>query len=1290
MRLTDQLAALTPQELAAVGRRLPPLPAIVRRLWTASALAPEAGLYNVVEAFELTGAVDVPALRRALDTLYARHSGLRAVVVDRFDEPRMAGLPAQGGFPFEEEDLRASPDRVPDAVRACAAQPFDLANGPLVRARLIRRGPAEAVLVLALHHLVCDGESMQVLLAELSAVYAGADPATLPAPSAAVAAQRALEAAPAAQREADLAYWRARLADLPDVPVLPTDRPRDARDGFAGRRVAVPLPAQWTDKARRAAAASGASLFDLALAAFAAVLARFCAAEDIVIGTTVNMRAEARAEGTVGFLMRTVPLRMEAPPDATPAELLDAAHRTVLGALSHSGVEFDDIVAAVGRSGTGTAPVFQAALELHHGDEPFVLAGLVVRPYLVDRVDAKFDLTLHLAAAPSAPSFLEYAVELYSEQTASALAGAVGAALTALADGYAGPLRRLPLLTDEAQQSLVARLGAGSPLPERFRGTLPERVRDRAAAHPDRPAVLGSESGGAAVDYRTLVVTADALGHRLVAAGIGPGDRVAIALPRSTGQVVALFGIWAAGAVCVPLDPALPAGRRERMLRTAGVRAVVADPDTERLGWSGLPTVGIPESGADAPTGRSPRPSDAAYVIFTSGTSGDPKPVAVRHDSLTAFGAAMDELVFGSLTEGSTVAMNAPLYFDASMQAVQLLGDGHPVLVVDDKSRTDAVLFVELLAAHGVHAVDCTPTHAEALADAGLLDAGRTGLRILVLGGEAVRPELWRRLSAAAGLTAVNVYGPTEFTVNATGCRIDASRPRPTIGRPLPGCRVEILDEALRPVPPGFPGEIHLSGPQLAIGYLGQPARTADRFVPGPGGRRWYATGDVGRWNADGEIDFLGRADAQVKVRGYRIELTEIESVLRTVPGVLDAAVTVAGAESRSPRLAAFLVSAEPDVADAAARRLAAELPAHLVPSAFHRCDRLPTTANGKLDRRALARLAVAPGPAADVAPTEATGLADGTQARLASLWAELLGVAVDRPDVDFFGSGGNSLQFTALLRRIRQAFGVQLSAHVAFRARTLATMADAIDGLLRRTAPAQTDDRTLVVAVAPGSGTPLVVMHPLGGSVLSYAPLVSLLPRGVPVWGVRSPSVAGAGPEPRDVAELVQRYTDELLRTVRAPAVNLFGWSLGGLIAVAVAAEVERRGGPRVGFTELWDCGLGTADEYSDAQLRALAQDAAAGEGGGSAPDEEQVERRLRTMAAQTSLFRTWSPTPVGCTLHVVYAAESLRSGAVTQTDWGPYTRAGATHRVVPTDHHGIVRFPAVADAAAGLIERC
>lgn len=1268
-----------------------PLPAIQRPLWLACE-ASETPVYNEAEAFRLTGAVDPDAFRRALDALYHRHAALRTVVVtDAAGLPEVAVLPP-GPFPLEQLDLRdqslSEARRLGEqAAEATVRRMFVLDTGPLVRGSLIRCADEEWIFVLVAHHLISDDDSVRLLLEELSLLYRGGAPA--PPPGAPFRAQRSLEL-PASdpQRAIDLEYWTRKAGMFAGMDI-PTDRPAPDRPSYAGSRRPLPMEAGWFQRVQPAAMRLHVSPFAVVTAALSVVLARLGQTEDVAVATTVNMRAEADAEDVVGYFLKTIPLRLRVDENGTVAELVRQAHESVMEAIAHTSVEFDEIVSAAGRAESNRSSPFRVALELHYEAGELRLPDVTTTRLPLHAGTSAFDFTFHVYAMPGMSGFLEYSTEKYDEATAGSVAGAFAALVEQLCAGTDRPVADLTL-EDVSDAAVLAKWESGPALDETALSPLPDAVRERAALHPDRPAVV---CGNETVTFAQLVHHADVLGAALAAAGVSRGEVVGVAVRRSASQIAAAFGAWSAGAVCAALDPDLPEDRLRRMMRTAGIRTALVDAHTAaRPAFAGVIKISAhlddrtaPRPG-DGPVVK-PRADDTAYVIFTSGTSGDPKAVEIRHGSLAAFGQAMDRLIFHELPGHARVAVNAPFSFDASWQGTQLLRAGHTIYPVPDAVRADSEAMVDFLREHRIEVLDGTPTHVAALVDAGLLELSGRMLRVVVVGGEAVPPGLWQALGAA-DLRAVNVYGPTEFTVNATACVIESGEPQPHIGRPLAGVTARVLDPQKRRVPVGFPGELHLSGPQLAVGYAGQPERTAERFLTSADGSRQYVTGDLVRWRGDGSLNFLGRRDGQVKLRGYRIELAEIARVLRSAPGVVDAAAVVVGQGSPSAVLHAALVLGEPAPELSAVRAFAAtQLPGYMLPASFAVLPELPRTTGGKLDLAAVAASArSAPSVPSVSAPSTSTAR------RLAAIWAALLGCGSVRDEDDFFALGGNSLFASRLVRRVETELGIRLPLQTIFGNRTLAAMADALDSRTAAGTP-RGDSRDLVVPLVTGNGAPpLVMLHPLGGTLFAYQPLLRLLPPEVPVWGVRSPTAAGDGEEHPDVTSMVRSYASLLCERLPGRRANLFGWSLGGLIALAVAAELEKRGF-RIEFVEIWDVGAGTEEALDESEMvrsavRAVYGDAAPPQHAAVA-DDRLLQASLQVIRHQTALFHNWQPASIQADVHVVYAEPSLRDGSVVRTDWGRFAAGRWTEATVPAGHYEMMRDPAVAEAARGLLAR-
>lgn len=1270
MRLSDRLDALSEENLAALERRLDPLPAAIRRIWTASVLSPDPSAYNVVECYDLTGSMDPANLGAALNSVYERHRVLRMVVVDRFSPPRATFLPASGGFPFEFVDAREQGEGDRSAmVEEFAARSFDLANGPLVAALLLRSGDEQWRLCLNMHHLVCDGRTLQIFLDEVSEHFAGRG-AALDPPTDGFAAMARLSVP--GDREDDLHYWKTELEGVPESLAVDATQFGGDRMATSAERISIPIPAETLALAKERAAAASVSLFEWCLTATTICLARqLSTADDIMVGTTVDRRDTVAADDALGFFMSTVPLRMRCRRDQPVSALLHEARHSVVGALSHHEVDFDGLVTAIGRSGEGAQALFPVALEVHHG-AAWRLGDLLTESVLVKNAGNKFDLSLHLSA-DGGPHYLEFATGVISHLVASSFADSFVAVLQEMNSDLSKLVEDVRLLSERAALQLASMGHPVASVPTAR--PLPVEVQGLALGAPDLPAVSDAPLPlRNTVTFGQLTRRAWALAHQLVDAGVQPGDAVAIHLPRGVGQIVALFAIWGCRGVAVPVDRNATRGRLASLLSGVGCRHAITESSRSADELPpGVQSWALQDSrrmDLYAPP-RISQPEDIAYAIFTSGSTGIPKAVAVTHESLSSFSEAMDALVYSDLPSRSIVAMNAPLVFDASLQAVQLLRHGHHVVVVDEGTRTDAQEFVEFLRKCKVASVDAVPTHVEALRQAGLLE-GTPAVPHLVIGGEAVSADLWQAL-ASSPTAAFNVYGPTEATINATAARI-SEHELPTIGRPLPGVEVRILDGNRQVLPAGMPGELHVSGTQVACGYLSNPAATAAQFWVGEDGDRWYATGDIARWTADGTLQFLGRRDSQVKIRGFRIELEEVEAALSAAAGTSEAIVIPFPAE-RPTHLLGALAGAHGIDFEKVLQDLGQTLPAHAVPHRLAALDRVPLLPNGKLDRRGAVALALEhlSAPATDTA-------LDHASSKLAALWDEVLPDKVVKRSDDFFALGGTSLSLTRLIRRIRQEYGVAPPPHQVFRARTLGEMSDLLNAGRSgaRTGPAS----PILVSLKHGSGRPLILIHPLGGGLTSYGPLLSLLSRcESPVLGIQSVATAGADREPDDVQTAIRMYARAVEEFGVADGVNLLGWSLGGLVAVALAAELESRG-IEVGWCELWDCGLGTSKPYSEAELEELvarpAQD-----------DPRTRQRHMSTIVSQTSWFDGWVPDEIRADLHVVYAAQSVADGSVTLSDWRSHTSGVVVERHVLTDHYGMVDFPSVRHSAEGLMSR-
>ncbi|MFD8317391.1 amino acid adenylation domain-containing protein [Kitasatospora purpeofusca] len=1044
-----------------------PLSSAQRRLWLLDRMEGPSALYNMPFALRLTGLLDRDALTAALTDLVARHESLRTVVAEHEGEPYQRILtPAEAAVPVELLDC--APESVEAEVDRAGRRPFDLAAEPPVRVTLLRVSEYEHVLVVALHHIAGDGWSMGPLLRDLTEAYTlrlGGEPPVLE-PLAVQYADYALwqrellgdEADPQSLVSRQLAYWRQTLADLPEEIALPADRPRGARAGHRGDRVALPIDAGLHAGLVALSREHRVTMFMTLQAALAALLTRLGAGTDVPIGSVVAGRSDEALDELVGFFVNTLVLRTDTSGDPAFAELLGRVRETGLGAFAHQDVPFERLVEELNPARSlARHPLFQVAMVLQSTDEgELELPGLEVEALASDTGVAKFDLNVTLEeffGPDGAPAGLDcgidFATDLFDRETVEAIAARFGRLLAAVVADPTASIGRVELLDGAERAALLApaaALPADLPL-------VPAAFAAQAAATPAATALV---FGGLRLSYAELDARANRLAHGLLAAGIGPESVVALALPRSAETVVAQLAVLKAGAAFLPLDAEYPLERTAHMLADARPAAVLSTaewPLPEALeGQTVLPADA--EAWSEQPAGAPPLrigAAHAAYVIYTSGSTGRPKGVLVSHGSIAALLAQHRAETFAGAERRPgrpSVALTASLCFDASWDSLLWMVAGHELHLIGDELRRDAAALVRHVRGTGITVVNVTPSYAEQLLAEGLLDEdGEDGTApgVLLLGGEAVGQALWTRLRETPGLTGHNLYGPTEATVD-TLVQPFADSERPSLGHPVLGTRAHVLDEYLAPVPVGVPGELYLTGRSLARGYLGRPALTAERFVADPftPGARMYRTGDLVRRTRDGGIDYLGRTDHQVKIRGFRIELGEIEQALTRHEAVRQTVVTVHEGADGDRRLVAHCATGTSDNGVELAqelRRFAAEwLPAHMVPAAVVPLDALPLTGSGKVDRRAL--------PAPDFALfTGGRAARTAREEILCGLFGEVLGVERVSIDDDFFALGGHSLLAMKLAARVRATLGTELGIRDVFEAPTVAGLAQRLDG---------------------------------------------------------------------------------------------------------------------------------------------------------------------------------------------------------------------------------------------------
>ncbi|SEL58139.1 non-ribosomal peptide synthetase [Streptacidiphilus jiangxiensis] len=1028
-----------------------PLSFAQERLWFLDRTSDQGDEYVLWFSWRLRGRLDRTAWQAALDAMAERHEVLRTALLE------VDGRPVQqvcDPVPVPLEWFEAAQARDEEEVRrqahTLATRRFDLTRPPMLRAGVWQLDDEEQVAVVVFHHVATDGWSKDVFIQELTELYraelAGRRAVLPPLPvqyGDYAVWQR--DRAESGALDQQLAHWTEALRGVP-VLELPTDRPRPAGWSGRGGAVELTLPTEMGARLESFAREHGVTRFMVLLAVTQAVLARWTGQTDIAVGTPVTGRGRAELERLVGFFVNTVVLRADLGDEPTFTALLEQVKGRVLDAFDHQEVPFERVVEQLRpERDLSRNPLFQVMVDVQESATGGPgIEGLAASDFTLPWGSAKFDLTAAFLLYPHRFALnVEYAADLFDPGTALRFAAHVGRVLEAVLEQPDAVVDRIDLLTAEERAELVAAAGA-----------------DAAAAPPfavtGAPEDIALVCEGERLSYAELDALTGGLAAAMVAAGVTAGTPVGVCVRRGTWSVAAMTAVWRAGGMYVPLDVQLPAERLRYMLAEAGVTLVLADAVTAPvLAGLDVPLLRVDEVRPDADGPRHvPAPDDLAYTIFTSGSTGRPKAVGVEHHALAAHVAAARELF--RLTPADRVLTFASLSFDASLeQILPALSVGARVVI-----RPDEVWSVEELAARvrdeGVTVMELTPSYwEEVVARLDVVAPDLVSLRLLVTGGEvlpsAPLATWFRHLSH---VHVVNTYGPTETVISATAHEIDGPVDgRVPIGRPLGSRRAYVADPHGALVPVGIPGELLVGGPELARGYLGRTALTAERFLPdpfGPGGGRVYRTGDLVRRLPNGELEFVGRSDNQVKIRGFRVEPGEAEAVLRRHPGVHAAAVLVRELRGE-PALVGYVAGAGLS-ADQLTAHCRAELPGYLVPSVFVLLDQLPLTVQGKLDTAALPE-PEAPAPVEFVAPRTPTEIV------IAQIWAEVLGVAKVGVQDDFFALGGHSLRAVSAASRLRTAFDCPVQVRDLFEHPTVELLAAEVERQLVELISAMSED---------------------------------------------------------------------------------------------------------------------------------------------------------------------------------------------------------------------------------------
>ncbi|WP_129661312.1 amino acid adenylation domain-containing protein [Rothia halotolerans] len=1293
------------EELGPAWTEVLPLSPLQEGMYLQSVLDGDAGAdaYVVQHRFELAETVDAGALRRACDALLARHDMLRAGFTHRGTPDPVQFILPEGPMPWEDRTV-AEEGGLREAEAAELRRPIDPQRPPLIRATLLHGPGARRHLLITQHHLLSDAWSQAVMFDELFRMAAGEAGALPPAGN----FREHLALLAARDPQADRTAWAAYLEDLEEPTVLVGTGPlRDPAPRRAWRELG-PEVRRGIDALARSLAVSPASI---AHVAWGLALREMTGRDDVVFGTTVSGRDAAvpGVDSMVGLALNTVPFRVRLAPHEPVGEVLRRAFAEQGSLQAHHGAGLGEIQRAAGRS-----PLFDTLVvyrntprDLHGRSGTFSRAGVLA----AEASDAThYGMVLDVDPAESLALACEYHPERVDRARAEEVLGRVAGILCALAEEGSRELPVAALAGPGAEpHPLLAPERLPVPGPGEPAGSVDALLRELALRTPGERSLV---CGEVALTARQLDERVDRLARILAAQGLGAGDVVGICLPRTADHVVAIFAVMRAGAAYLPLDAAQPAARSAELLadaRAAGLisstellAALPADAvrDRRTVDLDDARTQQVLDGVREAPavpeeSVSGPRDADRlAYVIYTSGSTGKPKGVLVGHRGLTTMYHNHVAEIFEPAVERAgrrlRIAHTVNFAFDMSWEELFWMLAGHEVHVIDERARLEPGPLVRHYRRVGIDVVNVTPSYARELIAAGLLDAEHPHPGLVMLGGEAVPADLWEMLRERADLDGYDLYGPTEFTINAFGSPVGGSE-RPCLGRPVRNARARVLDTGLREVPEGAVGELYLSGDGLAHGYLGRPGTTAAAFVADPlgSGDRMYRTGDLVRRGPDGSVVYLGRVDRQVKIRGMRVEPAETEAALSSLPGIRAAAADVRGAGAAT-RLIAWVLPEDGREADPAALRshLRGELAAHQVPAEIVVTDRMPLTPNGKLDRKAL------PDPRGGAAERSRDPL-PGAEEALCALVEEVLGLPEDSadPEASFADLGGDSLTAMRAASEAERREGLALGIVDLLGGASLAELAGAPApsgapepagaGAFAAAAPegdvagpdaggpgaggieaeAVGDDespaRSQPAPAAPlghehvlrlrgGSREPLFCVHPGGGFAWPFLPLTRALESDRPIVGLQLPATPGDGPfGARTLQELAEGYVRTMRELQPEGPYHLLGYSFGGTLAHAMASILAAEG-EAVAFLGVLDAEpvgshrTGRTGDLTDddvVELAAVAPDLAH-------RSPELMDRLRENLRRCVSLLATPAEGGYAGPVTLIVAAESHRAG--------------------------------------------
>jgi amino acid adenylation domain-containing protein len=1136
------------------GPNFQPLSIAQEGLWFVEQLEPGTPVHNLTSGFRLYGRLNMDALRRAVDAMVLRHETLRTVFTSINGEVFRHVLPPTPTH-IAVEDLRAVPDPVLERVayeaackeRCCL---FDLQGGPLFRMRLIRLRDEDQILLYTMHHLVSDGWSMGVFIEGLKQFYTVAaegksyEPLPLPMQYGAYADwQRS--ALGDGEIERKLRYWRRKLAGIPQILELPSDRVRSFKQTFDGASCSVPLPSMLQERLATFAQSEQVTLFTVLLTAFFILLHRYSHQEDICVGVPVAGRELLETEALIGFFVNTVVIRDDLAGNPRFRDLLAQTRENLLEAYGNQDVPFDRVVAELNvHRSLAYNPAFQVMMTMLRtpkGEQQF--GTLTAIPYVTGSFASRFDLTASIIEAANGTIWcqLEYNTGLFDRIRTERMLEHFQALLTSIVDDPERRIGDLELLTAEELNEITVLNETSVAYPAVCTNEL---VARQIAETPENIAVTYEDKQ---LSYAVLNSQVERVASLLRMAGGGPGLRIAICLDRCLEMLVGILAIWRIGSVYVPVNPDDPSRRSDFILEDAEVSLVITTPEIATRCGLRKSCVFIDGGGMQSEVGewRPDRrdPASPAYIMYTSGSTGTPKGVCISHRSLVNLLCSMRrEPGFGA--DDKLLAVTSPSFDISLLELLLPLISGGQVVIASKSATEDPTKLLQLLRQHRITVIQTTPSRWRLLIEAGWTKAN--GSVRVWCGGEHLTHDLARQLLARSD-EVWNLYGPTETTIWSSASRVEKNSPV-VLGKPIGNTQFYVLDQRLQPVPRGVRGELCIGGHGVADGYWAHPELTMEKFVRSPicwplspSTSRLYRTGDEVFYRSDGGIEYLGRLDSQRKVRGQRVELGEIEAALREIPGVQHGVALVRENADGDERLVAYVVRV-PRIALTLSQLQSAlrdRLPDYMIPSITF-VDAIPLTTNGKIDRNVL------PAPADDKRSVKP--VSTNLERQLLSVWQQVLGISEITVTDNFFDLGGHSLLAIRLLAKVEKVFGKRLSVASFLKAQTIGEMATLLEGPVVRKSP-------LLVEMKPaGRVPPLFIFPGSGGDMLPYAGFSRLLTTEHSVYGLQSVGLDAARRPLESVEEIAEVFLAEIRRVQARGPYQLAGFCIGGLVALEVA----------------------------------------------------------------------------------------------------------------------------------------